>query len=163
MTNQKPDSSPAFALVYVDADASSRRRFRNEMEANDVTNPVFYLSSGEELLERLAIGALNPYPGVILIALHLPGTLDGDDVIRRIREDFKHLDHSPLLLVTNESEQEADARAEPALADGWIGKPFTFWALMFVLRQKRRFQLTISDYAFERMRAATMLPASNPV
>lgn len=151
MTTPRAPDTPLFSIVYVDDDPVSRQQFRDEIELQDLENPVHYIETGEELIRRLETRELSPYPGVILVALHLPG-MDGDELVRRIRHDHKHLDLSPVMLVVNDDEGEADARAR-GLADGWIGKPFRFPVLLSLLRRKgRRFTLTIRDRGYEDRR-----------
>jgi two-component system, response regulator len=124
------------SLVYVEDNPDDRRQFRNLIAASHLRNPVFYLNSGEDLIERLREQSAEHIadPGIILIDVVLPG-MSGYDLVKKIRGEFKHLDHAPLIVVTGSYDEASSETARDIGADGFLGKPVRFFSLMYVLSE----------------------------
>jgi CheY-like chemotaxis protein len=130
------------SLVYVDDSAEDRRIVRDGIEQH-LDNPIVYLSKGEELLARLEDGQLQQ-PGILLVDLDLPG-MSGYEVIHAIRQRYKYMDRSPIIVVTAASDEESQETAKAVGADAYIHKPITIFSLMYVLRKLGRYGLEIHD------------------
>lgn len=133
------------SLIYVDDDAEDRRVFRTQI-ATHLGNPVYYLQAAEDLLRRIGPEAEEriPEPGIILVDLVLPG-MSGYELVRTIRQDYKHLDLTPLIVVTGSYDDASIKTAEEVGADAYIGKPMTVFSLMSVLKGIGRYELEIVD------------------
>lgn len=123
------------SIVYVDDDPVDRQLFRTEI-APHLLNPVYYLSSAEDLLHRLGEGAPDRIadPGLIFVDLVLPG-MSGYELVRTIRQERKHLDLTPLIVVTGTWNEESIATAKEVGADYYIGKPMTVYTLNSALKE----------------------------
>jgi CheY-like chemotaxis protein len=130
------------SLVYVDNDAKSRQRMQDEIEIH-ISNPVTYIDTGEELLARLAREEITT-PGIILIDLELP-EMSGFQVVRSIREQHKHLDRTPLIIVTGSEDETLVKSSKNVGANAYIIKPVTVFSLMHVLKRFGRYELQIMD------------------
>jgi FixJ family two-component response regulator len=130
------------SLVYVENDLDARKRFRDEIEIH-ISNPVTYIDSGEEFQARIARHELAD-PGIVLVDLQLPD-MSGFQVVRGVREQHKHLDRTPLIVVTGEGDAGLVQEAKKSGADAYIEKPVTVFSLMHVLKRLGRYELQIMD------------------
>jgi CheY-like chemotaxis protein len=128
------------SLVYVDSDAQSRQRMQDEIEVH-ISNPITYIATGEELLARLARREIVE-PGVILIDLELP-EMSGFQLVRSVREQHKHLDRTPLIIVTGSEDVSLVKSSKQVGANAYIIKPITVFSLMHVLKRFGRYELQI--------------------
>jgi two-component system, OmpR family, alkaline phosphatase synthesis response regulator PhoP len=129
-------------IVYVDDDPDDRKLVRDQIERH-IANPITYLSTGEELFERLANQGLVE-PGIILVDLALPG-MSGFDVVRKVRHQHKYLDRTPMIVVTGTDDEVMVETARLVGADAYIPKPMTLFSFMSVLRRLGRYELEIMD------------------
>jgi DNA-binding response OmpR family regulator len=129
-------------IVYVDDDPNDRKRVRDEVECH-IVNPITYLSTGEELFDRLASREMAE-PGIILVDLALP-EMSGFDVVKKVRHQHKYLDRTPLIVVTGTDDEVMVETARLVGADAYITKPMTLFSLMYVLRKLGRYELEIMD------------------
>jgi CheY-like chemotaxis protein len=123
------------SIVYVDDNAKDRQMFRTDI-APHLLNPVYYLSSAEDFLHRLSDNAPDRIadPGLIFVELVLPG-MSGFELVHRIRHERKHLDLTPLIVVTGIWDEASIAKATEAGADYYIGKPMTVYTLNAALKE----------------------------
>jgi CheY-like chemotaxis protein len=130
------DHDAPLSLVYVEDNPDDRRQFRNLIAASHLRNPVFYLNSGEDLIGRLREQSQERIadPGIILVDVVLPG-MSGYELVQQIRGEFKHLDHTPLIVVTGSYDEASSETAREIGADGYLGKPVRFFSLMYVLSE----------------------------
>lgn len=134
------------SIVFVEDNPVDRKRFRDEI-AWWLANRVDYISTAEDLLDRMAEGAKEPLkPGLVLVDLVLPG-MSGYDLVKTIRHAHKRFDRTPLIIVAGDYSESSQATATDAGADWYIGKPITIFSLMDALRNlgRGRFQLGIID------------------
>lgn len=129
-------------IVYVDDDPDDRKRVRDEIEQH-IVNPFTYLSTGEELMQRLTDGAVKE-PSIILVDLALPG-MSGFQVVREVRQHHKHLDRTPMIVVTGSDDRVLMQTAKDVGADAYITKPMKLFSLMYVLKALGRYELEIMD------------------
>jgi two-component system, chemotaxis family, chemotaxis protein CheY len=72
---------------------------------------------------RQALAALHSMsPDLVITDINMP-EMDGITLLREIRK-LPALHHTPVLILTTESDDEVKASARAAGATGWIGKPF---------------------------------------
>jgi CheY-like chemotaxis protein len=122
-------------IVYIDDSPDDRRVFRTQIAAH-IDNPVFYLSAAEDLLQRLdpASPEYIRDPGMILVDLVLPG-MSGYHLVKKLRDEYKHLDLTPLIVVAGSFDEASIATATAAGADYYIGKPITLFSLTAALKE----------------------------
>jgi DNA-binding response OmpR family regulator len=95
------------------------------------------LSSGEEILQLLENpGPDQPYPGLILLDLMMPG-MDGMEVIRRIRA-IPNLPYIPLIMITASSDIQNRIMGLQTGADDFLAKPITRAELLARVRSLQR-------------------------
>ena len=71
---------------------------------------------------REALAALHSIsPDLVITDINMP-EMDGITLLREIRK-LPALHHTPVLILTTESDDEVKATARAAGATGWIGKP----------------------------------------
>lgn len=120
-------------IVYVEDSPADRKAFRDDV-ARYLDNEVIYLSAAEDLLARLqAESAERIDPGIILIDLVLPG-MSGYELVVHIREAFKYLDLTPLIIVAGSYDDASKTTAKMAGADWYLGKPVTYFGLQDALK-----------------------------
>jgi DNA-binding response OmpR family regulator len=68
--------------------------------------------------------AFEKTPNVVLLDLNLPGSYDGFDVTRRIREDEKTKD-VPVIIISAMTDDESKRKALEAGASAYYTKPFS--------------------------------------
>ena len=102
-------------LLLIDDSATSRQQFRSILETAGYR--VVTAQSGEEGLRT----AFAIRPDAILVDRVLPGGIDGDTVIRRLKQDVT-LRNTPCLLLTASAEEGEEPRILDAGADAYLGK-----------------------------------------
>jgi CheY-like chemotaxis protein len=136
-------------IIYVEDDPADRKRFRDEI-AKYLSNHVDYLSSAEDLLAR--VGAWTPEqlekPPIMLVDIVLPG-MSGYELVSKIRQEYKHLDLSPLIIVTGDYNATTKSTAKAVGADWFIGKPITVFTLIDALKHVGKYELGIIDRRHE--------------
>jgi DNA-binding response OmpR family regulator len=109
-------------LVIEDSD-SIRSMMRTFMEARG--HEVEAVSTGAKGIEA----ALAQKPDAILLDLHMPGTFDGIDVCRRLRE-VELTRAVPIFIISAVTDDAVKARALEAGATAYYTKPFSPTALL---------------------------------
>jgi DNA-binding response OmpR family regulator len=109
-------------LVVEDSD-SIRSMIRTFMTARG--HEVEAVSTGVRGIDA----ALSHRPDVILLDLHLPGTFDGLEVCRRMREADLTRD-VPIIVISALADDGIKARAVEAGATAYYTKPFSPTALL---------------------------------
>lgn len=92
---------------------------------------VFQGCDGVDGLEKLQMA--EPAPAAIITDINMP-RLDGFGLIEAVRKLDKYK-HTPILVLTTESDPEKKKRAREAGATGWIVKPFSADALVAAIRR----------------------------
>jgi DNA-binding response OmpR family regulator len=120
-------------LMLIDDSATSRRHFQSILEGAGYS--VVTAESGEEGLRT----AFALRPDAIIVDRFLPGGIDGDTVIRRLKQDATLRD-TPCLLLTGATEDGEELRILDAGADAFLGKEVdeaVFLARMAALLRSR--------------------------
>jgi two-component system NtrC family sensor kinase len=102
-------------LVLIDDSATSRRHFQSILESAGYS--VVTAANGEEGLRT----AFALRPDAIIVDRFLPGGIDGDAVIRRLKQDVT-LRNTPCLLLTASAKDGEELRMLDAGADAFLGK-----------------------------------------
>lgn len=84
-------------------------------------------------LEGLDVAESHPAQDLIITDINMPN-LDGIGFIRRVREMAGYR-HTPILVLTTESQGSKLNEGKEAGAAGWIVKPFSAEKLLSVLRK----------------------------
>lgn len=93
-------------------------------------NDIEIARTGQEALDRLLVGALDPGgyplppPDLILLDLKMPG-VDGIEVLRRIKQTPIHR-RIPVVVLTSSREEGDRAMAYDAGANSYLVKPVSF-------------------------------------
>ena len=102
-------------LLLIDDSATSRRRFQSILESAGYS--VVTAENGEEGLRT----AFALRPDAIIVDRFLPGGIDGDTVIRRLKQDVT-LRNTPCLLLSASAQDGEELRMLDAGADAFLGK-----------------------------------------
>jgi DNA-binding response OmpR family regulator len=102
-------------LVLIDDSATSRRHFQSILESAGYS--VVTAENGEEGLRT----AFALRPDAIIVDHFLAGGIDGDTVIRRLKQDVT-LRNTPCLLFTASAKDGEELRMLDAGADAFLGK-----------------------------------------
>jgi len=133
-------------LLMADDDPDDRMMAREAFEESRLSNPLRFVSDGEELMDYLcrrgpfADSAAYPFPGLLLLDLNMPRK-DGREVLREIRAD-PALRRLPIVVLTTSRADEDIVRSYELGVNSFIVKPVTFAGLVEVLR-------TLGRYWFE--------------
>jgi len=106
---------PGPRLLIIDDSATCRQRFKSILESAGYS--VVTAESGEEGLRT----AFTFRPAAILVDRMLPGRIDADTVIRRLKLDVS-LRNTPCLVLAGSAEQSDERRMLDAGADGYFDK-----------------------------------------
>ena len=114
-------------ILAVDDSASVRQlqRFVLSAAGYDVVEAV----DGKDAVAKLGGETVN----LILTDLNMPN-LDGVGLIKAIRAAGAHK-HTPIVVISTESQQEKKQEARAAGATAWIVKPFTPEQLLAVVKK----------------------------
>jgi two-component system KDP operon response regulator KdpE len=127
----KPEPSAPARILVVEDEPQLVRLIRAVLEATGYT--VTTVPEGERAIRQVALET----PDLVLLDLLLPGTLDGFEVCRRIRE-FSMV---PVIMVTARAREDEKLRGFEVGADDYITKPFSAKELLArvqaVLRRSR--------------------------
>jgi DNA-binding response OmpR family regulator len=102
-------------LLLIDDSATSREQFQSILEAAGYS--VVTAENGEEGLRT----AFAFRPDAVIVDRILPGGIDGDTVIRRLKQDVT-LRNTPCLLLTASTESGEERRMLDAGADAYLNK-----------------------------------------
>ena len=97
---------------------------------NNIANPIYFVSDGEECLDYLhqrgkySAPGSAPRPGILLLDINMP-RMDGFAVLKHIRED-KELQRLPVIILTTSQAEEDRARGYDLHANAYIQKPVGF-------------------------------------
>ncbi len=90
-----------------------------------IRNPLQVVGTGEDALDyifRRGAYADSPQPGLILLDLNLPGSVDGHEVLRRIRAEPATAS-IPVLVLTTSHEHIDMLKSYELTAQGFVTKP----------------------------------------
>ncbi|MEQ8711794.1 MAG: response regulator [Cyclobacteriaceae bacterium] len=142
MTNRK---NPVIILI-ADDDPEDRMLAKDALEENRLSNDLYFVEDGEELLDYLknkgpfSDRKAYPRPGLILLDLNMPKK-DGREALREIKLD-ENLRQIPIVILTTSKAEEDIVRSYNLGVNSFITKPVTFDALVEIMK-------TLSKYWFE--------------
>lgn len=141
----------ALAILMADDDPDDRLMAREAMEEARLSNPLFFVEDGEQLLHYLRrTGAYtdpqsSPRPGLILLDLNMP-RMDGREALQVIKTD-PELRRIPVVVLTTSRAGEDICRTYDLGVNSFITKPVTFEGLVEVMRN-------LAHYWFELVEVA---------
>jgi len=136
-------------ILIADDDPDDRMLALEALNENHLTNNIYFVEDGEELLDYLhhrgqyTDVASAPRPGMILLDLNMP-RMDGRESIREIKSTAELRDIPVVILTTSKSEEDI-ARTYNLGANSYITKPVTFEGLVEVMRGLRRYWFEIVE------------------
>jgi CheY-like chemotaxis protein len=139
-------SSKPIAILIAEDDSEDQMLTQEAFAHSRLTNPVYFVENGEELMDYLrnANGYENPEayprPGLILLDLNMPRK-DGREALREIKSD-QQLRHIPVVVLTTSKAEEDIIRSYQLGVNSFITKPVRFDALVEVVQ-------TLGKYWFQ--------------
>jgi len=136
-------------ILIADDDPDDRMLALEALNENHLTNNIYFVEDGEELLDYLhhrgqyTDVASAPRPGMILLDLNMP-RMDGRESIREIKSTAELRDIPVVILTTSKAEEDI-ARTYSLGANSYITKPVTFEGLVEVMRGLRRYWFEIVE------------------
>ena len=133
-------------ILIAEDDEDDRLLAQDAFIESKLSNPLFFVNDGEELLDylynrgRYASKEHFPLPGLILLDLNMPRK-DGREVLKEIKSDAK-LRRIPIIILTTSKEEEDILRSYSLGVSSFITKPVTFEQLVEVIQ-------CIGQYWFE--------------
>lgn len=104
-------------ILTVDDTKTMREMIRDTLSQNGYE--VIEAYDGKDGILKL----LNTRVDLIITDLHMPN-IDGIEFLRRVRKSFVHK-HTPVVMLTTESQKAKVLEAVSLGINGWILKPFT--------------------------------------
>lgn len=136
-------------ILIVDDDQDDCEMTEKALRKNDVTNPVQFLSNGEELIHYLRCQgkyseqASAPWPCLILLDLNMP-KMDGRRTLELIKSD-KGLKNIPVVIMTT-SHAEEDIHGTYSLgANSFISKALDFEGLNSIAQSLKKYWLEVVE------------------
>ena len=133
-------------ILMAEDDEDDRLLARDAFMESKLSNPVFFVNDGEELLDylyhrgRYVSAEQFPLPALILLDLNMPKK-DGREALQEIKSDAK-LQRIPIIVLTTSKEEEDVLRSYSLGVSSFITKPVTFEQLVEVIQ-------CIGQYWFE--------------
>jgi CheY-like chemotaxis protein len=126
-------------ILLADDDEEDRAMTREAFEESHLTNDLYAVADGEELMDflhrrgRFADARTAPRPGLILLDLNMPRK-DGREALAEIKGDAL-LRQIPVVILTTSKAQEDLFRTYDLGANSFITKPVTFRGLVEVVEE----------------------------
>ncbi len=123
-------------ILIADDDPDDRMLIEEAFEENRISNELYFVEDGEELLEFLqhegkwSDPETSPRPGLILLDLNMP-RMDGREALRRIKAN-PALANIPVVVLTTSKQEEDILRTYGLGVNSFITKPVTFEGLLRV-------------------------------
>lgn len=141
----REDMRREISIVMADDDLDDQLMIQKAFERNHLTNKIFFVGDGEELLDfimhrnKYADVDLYPTPGLILLDLNMP-KMSGREALKIIRQNPVSCKIPVVVLTTSKEIRDIDALYELG-ANSFINKPVTFEGLVEIVQ-------TIGSYWF---------------
>lgn len=137
------------AILMAEDDPDDRLFCREALEQARLTNQIYFVEDGEELMDYLQCRgkysdpASCPTPGLILLDLNMPRK-DGREVLEELKTDdrFRPL---PVVILTTSKAEEDILRSYDLGVSGYITKPVTFERLVDIMRVLGRYWFEIVE------------------
>jgi CheY-like chemotaxis protein len=137
-------------ILICDDDEDDRLLTKQALEDAHVSNDVYFVNNGEELLDYLYqrgtyAGEMGkaPRPGLILLDLNMP-RVDGREALKVIKGD-KGLHDIPIVVLSTSRLEEDVARSYQLGVNSFITKPVTFQGLVEAMNVLGRYWLEIVE------------------
>jgi len=136
------------SILLADDDADDRLMAKDALAESRLSNPLFMVEDGEELLEYLQyrgryVGGDHARPGLILLDLNMP-RMDGREALIEIKKD-PLLRRIPVIVLTTSKAEEDIIRTYDLGVSSFITKPVTFDQLVEVMTGLGRYWLEIVE------------------
>lgn len=125
-------------ILMADDDPDDRMLARDALLENKLSNDLYFVEDGEELLDYLyQRGKYNemnaPMPGLILLDLNMP-KMDGREALKHIKSnaEFKRI---PIVVLTTSKAEPDVIRSYDLGVNSFISKPVSFNELVDVTRR----------------------------
>ena len=125
-------------ILMAEDDEDDRLLAQDAFNESCLTNPLFFVKDGEELLDylyhrgRYVAAEQFPLPGLILLDLNMPKK-DGREALQEIKADA-NLKHIPIVILTTSQEEEDIIRSYSLGVSSFVTKPVTFEQLVEVIQ-----------------------------
>lgn len=142
------EAKPVTILLAED-DPDDRYLISEALDENRLTNRLYIVEDGEELLDYLyqrgkyTDGEKWPRPGLILLDLNMPRK-DGREVLEEIKAD-PMLRRIPIVVLTTSHAEEDLLRSYDMGVSGFITKPVSFNGLLEIMKAIDLYWLQIVD------------------
>jgi len=136
-------------ILMAEDDADDHLLVKESFRENCLSNDLFFVQDGEELLQylrqqgRYAAPASSPRPGLILLDLNMPRK-DGREALQEIKAD-PSLRHIPVVVLTTSKTEEDILRSYNIGAAGFIIKPVTFEGRVEAIKILNRYWFEIVE------------------
>jgi CheY-like chemotaxis protein len=134
-------------ILMADDDEDDRLLALEALEESRLSNPLYFVNDGEELMDYLcrrgsyADPQTSPRPGLILLDLNMPKK-DGREALQEIKANPK-LRRIPVVILTTSNADIDIYRSYDLGANTYITKPVTFEALVEVIKALGEYWLTL--------------------
>ncbi|HEY9088747.1 MAG TPA: response regulator [Anaerolineaceae bacterium] len=143
------DRGKPIAILMAEDDPDDRLFCREALEQARLTNRIYFVEDGQELMDYLQCRgkysdpASCPTPGLILLDLNMPRK-DGREVLEELKTD-DHFRPIPVVILTTSKAEEDILRSYELGVSGYITKPVTFERLVEIMRVLGRYWFEIVE------------------
>ena len=144
----KADKKPIIILM-ADDDPDDRLLAREAFEESRLTNDLYFVEDGVELMEYLyrrgkfTQAETSPKPGLILLDLNMPRK-DGREALQEIKSE-QALRRIPIVVLTTSAAEEDIVRSYELGVSAYIRKPVTFEGLITVIKSIGKYFVEIVE------------------
>jgi len=134
-------------FLMADDDPDDRLLIKEAFQESLITNTIFFVEDGVELMdylhrkEKYKNPGDSPMPDLILLDLNMPRK-DGREALAEIKSD-PHLRYIPVVVLTTSKAEEDIMRSYDIGAAGYITKPVTFDGLVEAIKGLKRYWVQI--------------------
>ncbi len=145
MTNQKYNIS----ILVAEDDPDDRCLIKDAFDEAEITNPLFFVEDGEELMDflynknKFLDKKRFPRPGLILLDLNMPKK-DGRQALSEIKSD-KELKKIPVTILSTSDNEEDIINSYILGVNSFITKPQSFNLLVEVMRSIKNYWLNTAE------------------
>jgi CheY-like chemotaxis protein len=142
-------AAKTISILLAEDDPDDRYLIGEALEENLVTNDLFIVEDGEELLDYLyQRGKYQekekwPRPGLILLDLNMPRK-DGREVLGEIKAD-PELRRIPIVVLTTSHAEEDISYTYDMGISGYVTKPVTFSGLLETIKAVGEYWLRVVE------------------
>lgn len=139
----------SIVILMAEDDPDDRMFCREALQEARLTNQVYFVEDGQELMDYLKCqGAYAdpgscPAPGLILLDLNMPRK-DGREALEEIKSDPR-LRAIPVVVLTTSKAEEDILRSYNLGVSGYITKPVTFERLIEIMKILGRYWFDIVE------------------